>query len=85
MCSNKWAKPVLPGRSFFEPTWYQTLTATIGVERSSCRMICKPLGSWYFSKAISGSRTALAGSAAPAKVEAQASVIITIIGSPLLA
>src|SRR4029079_13668066 len=34
MCSKRWAKPVRPGRSFFEPTWYQRLTATRGRLRS---------------------------------------------------
>jgi hypothetical protein len=29
-CSNRWAKPVLPGFSFLEPTWYQVFTATTG-------------------------------------------------------
>jgi hypothetical protein len=32
MCSKKWAKPVRPALSFFDPTWYQTETCTIGVE-----------------------------------------------------
>ena len=31
-CSNRWAKPVLPGTSCFEPTSYQRLTATTGRE-----------------------------------------------------
>src|SRR5262245_30163026 len=34
-CSKRWAKPVLPGFSFLLPTWYQTLTATIGALWSS--------------------------------------------------
>ena len=58
MCSNRWAKPVRPGRSFFEPTWYQTFTATIGVEWSSCRITCRPLGSVYFSNGTAGSGAA---------------------------
>ena len=24
MCSNRWAKPVRPGRSSFDPTWYHS-------------------------------------------------------------
>ena len=32
MCSNRWAKPVRPGFSFFDPTWYQISACTIGVE-----------------------------------------------------
>ena len=32
MCSNRCAKPVRPGFSFLEPTWYQTDRCTIGVE-----------------------------------------------------
>ena len=32
MCSNRCAKPVRPGFSFFEPTWYQISRCTIGVE-----------------------------------------------------
>ena len=54
MCSKRWAKPVRPGRSSLEPTWYQTLTPTIGVAWSSCRMTCRPLGSVYFSNFSSG-------------------------------
>ena len=45
MCSNRWANPVRPGTSFFEPTWYQTLTATVGVVRSCDRMTVRPFGS----------------------------------------
>jgi hypothetical protein len=32
MCSKRCAKPVRPGFSFFEPTWYHSDTCTIGVE-----------------------------------------------------
>ena len=48
-CSNRWAKPVLPTSSSFEPTWYQTLTAAMGIEWSSCRMTSKPFDSVNFS------------------------------------
>ena len=34
-CSKRWANPVRPGFSFLEPTWYQTLTATMGALWSS--------------------------------------------------
>ena len=51
-CSKRWAKPVRPWSSSFDPTWYQMLTAAIGREWSSCRMTCSPLGSVYLSKAI---------------------------------
>src|SRR5258708_33667744 len=43
-CSKRWAKPVRPGFSFFEPTWYQVLTATTGVLWSSCTSTVRPLG-----------------------------------------
>jgi hypothetical protein len=45
MCSNKWAKPVRPFFSFFEPTWYQISQCTIGVEWSSSRTTLRPFGS----------------------------------------
>ena len=45
MCSKKWAKPVRPGRSFFEPTWYHIWRCTIGVEWSSRKTTVMPLGS----------------------------------------
>src|SRR2546423_3506346 len=44
MCSKRCAKPVRPGVSFFEPTWYQTLTPTMGVEWSSWKMTRSPFG-----------------------------------------
>src|SRR6185369_2426341 len=42
-CSNRWAKPVLPFGSSFEPTLYQTLTAAIGALWSSWTMTVRPL------------------------------------------
>ena len=45
MCSNRWAKPVRPGCSSDEPTWYQILTATSGTEWSSCTITWSPFGS----------------------------------------
>ena len=53
-CSKRWANPVLPGRSFFEPTWYQTLTATMGALWSSWTMRTRPFGSTKRWKAIFG-------------------------------
>src|ERR1051325_5253356 len=44
MCSNRWANPVLPGRSFAEPTWYHTLTATIGAASSGDSVTNNPFG-----------------------------------------
>ncbi len=31
MCSTQWEAPVIPGRSFFEPTRYQTQTLAVGL------------------------------------------------------
>jgi hypothetical protein len=45
MCSNRWAKPVRPARSFFDPTWYQISACTIGVEWSSRSTTWSPFGS----------------------------------------
>ena len=47
-CSNRCANPVLPGFSFFEPTWYHTLMATIGALWSSCTMTVRPLSKTNF-------------------------------------
>jgi Fe(3+) dicitrate transport protein len=41
--------PVRPGRSFFDPTWYHTLTATIGTWWSSWTMTSSPLSSVRFA------------------------------------
>ena len=54
MCSKRCAKPVRPGFSFFEPTWYHWFTWTIGSFRSTWRMTWRPLGSVYFSNSIFG-------------------------------
>src|SRR5262249_15633315 len=51
-CSNRCAKPVRPGFSFFDPTWYVRLTCTIGVEWSSDSTTVRPFGSvviWYWN------------------------------------
>src|SRR5262245_56673743 len=64
MCSKRCAKPVRPGRSFLEPTWYQRLTWTIGSFRSTCRMTCRPLGSVYFSNSTFGTAPAAAAGGA---------------------
>ncbi len=58
MCSKKCAKPVRPGFSFFDPTWYHSSTWTMGVDLSWCSTTTMPLGStsrWYSSF---GGRTA---------------------------
>src|ERR1035437_5631127 len=52
-CSNRCANPVLPGRSFFEPTWYQTSTATMGALWSSWTTKVRPLPRTNFLKEIS--------------------------------
>jgi hypothetical protein len=45
MCSNRCAKPVRPGFSFFDPTWYHSSACTIGTEWSSSRTTFSPLSS----------------------------------------
>src|SRR6476659_2699412 len=44
-CSNRCAKPERPCGSSFEPTWYQTCTATVGPAWSSTLSTCRPLAS----------------------------------------
>src|SRR5471032_529284 len=67
-CSNRWAKPVVPVFLFFEPTWYQVLTATTGVLWSSWTSTVRPFFSTNLVYGISGMAisdlTDLAGSAA---------------------
>ena len=41
-CSNRWAKPVRPAGSSFEPTWYQTDSATTGALWSSWTTTFRP-------------------------------------------
>ena len=59
MCSNRCAKPVLPGTSSREPTWYQRSTATTGTVWSSATRTVRPLSSLNWVKessvAITGS------------------------------
>ena len=64
MCSNRWAKPLLPGAWLAAPTWYQMSTATCGSRWSSLRMTVSPFGSWYFSKGKEGSWAATAAAMA---------------------
>ncbi|MBP1769484.1 MAG: hypothetical protein H6P96_102 [Candidatus Aminicenantes bacterium] len=52
-CSKRWAKPVLPATSFFEPTWYQTLKATMGALWSSWTIKVNPLSRVNFWKGMS--------------------------------
>src|SRR5665811_1018667 len=42
-CSKRWANPVLPGTSCFEPTLYQMLTAATGARWSSEMISRRPL------------------------------------------
>src|SRR6476620_11833947 len=58
MCSKRWANPVRPGASFLEPTWYQALLATIGVEWSSCSRTVRPFFNLYSLTLIGGSLSA---------------------------
>src|SRR5262245_23316393 len=51
-CSNRCAKPVRPGASSFEPTWYQRLTATSGLPRSTCRITVSPVARTNVSNSI---------------------------------
>ena len=53
-CSNRWAKPVLPGCSCFEPTSYQRLMATTGARWSSATMRRRPLARRSSLKATVG-------------------------------
>src|SRR6476661_9750210 len=79
-CSNRWAKPVLPGFSFLEPTWYQVSMATTGVLWSSCTSTVRPLartnfvyGIWGMGISIAAGRTgavARAGALAAAGLDA---------------
>jgi hypothetical protein len=55
-CSKRWAKPVLPGFSFFEPTWYQMFTATMGALWSSCTSTGQPVVELEHLVGMSGSR-----------------------------
>src|SRR5450631_111984 len=50
--SKRCAKPVRPGTSSFEPTWYQRSTATSGLDRSVWRITRSPLASAYVSNSI---------------------------------
>ena len=61
-CSKRWAKPVLPGCSCFEPTSYQTLIATTGARWSSATIRRRPLGSRSSLKATVGTRSSARGS-----------------------
>ena len=45
MCSKRCAKPVRPGFSRAEPTWYQVLTETSGAEWSSWTITVRPFAS----------------------------------------
>src|SRR6476659_9712333 len=64
MCSKRWANPVRPACSFFEPTWNHWLTLTIGSLRSTWRMTSSPFGRVYFSNSIFGASAGGAGAEA---------------------
>src|SRR6185295_3271630 len=57
--SNRWAKPVLPATSCFEPTLYQTFTAATGARWSSEMISRSPLGRRDWLKSTLG--TGIAG------------------------
>src|SRR5688572_9345870 len=54
MCSNRWAKPERPCGSCFEPTSYQSDTATLGVVVSRIDMMVRPLASLRCLKSSAG-------------------------------
>src|SRR5262245_60647608 len=66
-CSNRWANPVRPGTSSFDPTWYHTSTATSGLERSTCRITGSPFSSTNVSN---GMVSIVAGTDEPASLHA---------------
>src|SRR5436305_2649540 len=51
-CSNRCAKPVRPGDSSFDPTWYHTSTATRGLERSTWKITGSPFSRTNVSNGI---------------------------------
>src|SRR5438093_9850127 len=68
-CSNRWAKPVRLGRSFFEPTWYQMFTATIGALGSSWTSRVRPFfrtNRWYGIVIAAGAARAVGAARAAA-------------------
>ncbi len=54
MCSKKWLMPVMPGRSFTEPTRATHPAATVGESWRSKSSHFMPFASWYSSTAIWG-------------------------------
>src|SRR5215213_3406127 len=56
-CSNRWAKPVFPLTSCFEPTLYQTFTAATGARWSSEMISRRPLGRRVCVKSTLGTGT----------------------------
>src|SRR5688500_12457657 len=55
-CSKRCAKPVRPGRSLAEPTWYHMFTDTTGTVVSRCRITVNPLArvNWVYGTLSSG-------------------------------
>src|SRR5262245_44125221 len=51
-CSNRWANPLRPAGSSFDPTRYHTFTVATGSAWSSWRITVRPFASLYFSSFI---------------------------------
>src|SRR5258707_11412749 len=64
MCSKRCAKPLRDSGSSFEPTWYQTWIATVGLESSRALTTVIPFGSVRTRYASLGTRTAAAAGGA---------------------
>ena len=64
MCSKKWLRPVMPGRSFAEPTRATQPAATVGVSWRSKSRNFMPLPRTTSSTAIWGVSAARAGAVA---------------------
>src|SRR5262249_23243884 len=73
-CSKRWAKPVLPLGSCFEPTPYQIETATTGALRSVCTTTRRPLSRVNCSYGMSTSLASSPGDAGAACAPARGSV-----------
>ena len=62
MCSKKWARPVIPGRSFAEPTWAAQAAATVV---SSGRLTSRKRMPLSSSNSSTGTAAAVVPSCAP--------------------
>src|SRR5690606_13987730 len=74
-CSNRWAKPVERLGSSFDPTLYQTDTATTGALRSSWTRTVRPLSSWKRFHGMS-TRAISSDTGAPRRGSAWAAVTV---------